>query len=100
MDIEAVETYIQELNRDGSDLNLKYIKWKKSPMTKIVGQILYNLSTPDKCAGKLVNIPGTGEDSACAMLGYVLGRSHAVSEMLQLDDIVGPIETEVEATFE
>ena len=100
MDIEAIETYIQELNREGSDLNLKYIKWKKSTITKIVGSVLYSLSTPDKCAGKLTNVPGSGEDSACAMLGYVLGRSHAVTEMLQLDDIIGPIQTDVEATFE
>lgn len=96
---DEVNRYIAELNVPGSDLEIKYDKWKKHPMTKLISGILYNLSTPDKCAGKLVNVPGTGNDSACAMLGYVLGRSHAVTEMLQLNTIAPQGETDVEETF-
>lgn len=97
---DEVNRYISELNVPGSDLEIKYDKWKKLPMTKLISGILYNLSTPDKCAGKLVNVPGTGNDSACAMLGYVLGRSHAVTEMLQLNTIAPQGETDVEETFQ
>ena len=100
MTIEELEDRIVAINTEGSDLNIKYKKWTKSPMTSLVKDILFTLSTPDKCAGKLVNVPGTGEESACAMLGYVLGRSHAVSEMMQLDDLIGQPEQEVEATFD
>lgn len=97
---DEVNRYISELNTPGSDLDIKYDKWKKHPMTKIVTAIMYNLSTPDKCASKLVNVPGTGNDSACAMLGYVLGRSHTVTEMMQLDSIAPQGETDITETFE
>ena len=88
MNITEIDQLINEINTDGSHLHQSYVKWKNNRMTKLVGSILYALSTPDKAAGKLVNVPGTGEDSACAVLGYVLGRSHATSEMMQLDQLV------------
>ena len=68
-------------------------------MSKLVTSILYDLSTPDKCATKLTNIPGSGNDAACAMLGYVLGRSHTVTEMLQLDNLVPQAEEQITETF-
>ena len=99
MNEDEVTQYLDELNIEGSDLHRKYVNWKSSKMTKLITGILYNLSTPDRCAGKLTNVPGTGNDSACAMLGYVLGRSHAVTEMMQLDSLVGQEVEDITETF-
>tara|TARA_Y100000289_G_scaffold51407_1_gene52503 strand:- start:119 stop:439 length:321 start_codon:yes stop_codon:yes gene_type:complete len=99
MNGDEVARYLDELNKPGTDLHRSYVRWKSSKMTKLITGILYDLSTPDKCAGKLTNIPGTGNDSACAMLGYVLGRSHAVTEMMQLDGLIGQEVEDITETF-
>lgn len=96
---EKAEEILAEINKPGSDLNLKYLRWQANKMTEMLGDIMYFLSAPDQCTGKLANVPGSGEDSACAMLGYSLGRSHSVTELLTLNRLLPEVPAEPEENF-
>ena len=99
MSPDKAEKLLKELNTPGSALNKKYLAWKKNPMTNQIADLLYYMSSPDKVVAMLTNVRGTGNEAACTQLGYVMGRSHTVTEMMSLD-VSAPVQPkDVPETF-
>ena len=97
--LEEAEEMIADLNDESSELSRQYRNWKKLNMTKKMVGLVSFLSSPDRAVGELTNVRGTGVEVATLTLGYVMGKSHALTDLMTLDSSVDTAPAAIEDEY-
>lgn len=83
-----VEAFLGKVAEDGTPENKLYKRWRTLPTTRAIVDVMQYMSTPSQASEKIAGLPGTGEDGACAILGFCVGMSKAIEEMMTLDSSI------------
>ena len=94
-----IEEALNQINIEGSDLNVSYKRWTNSKMTNIVMAIVQHRATPADMMDSAMQLPGDLKDTSTFCLGFITGKSKASEEALTLDELIVQSTEEPEMNF-